>query len=127
MSTFKRKERLKGLKLIRSLFEGGHCYTVSSFRVYWETVTSGKPAKFGVSVPKKHFPRAVDRNRLKRVIREAYRKHKDDFYLVLAGKKIRVAMMVVYTGQKACTYPETEPKIKLLLQRYEEEYEKSCR
>ena len=72
--TFNKRERIVSRKLIEQLFSKG-----SSLRiVVMETarVANDVPIQVLVSVSKRHFKHAVDRNRVKRQVREAYRHHK---------------------------------------------------
>ena len=80
--TLGREERLKSRKLIGKLYEEGKSIKVFPLRmVYLQTEhTSNYPAQVGVSVPKRNFKRAVDRNRIKRLLRESYRKEKHTVY-----------------------------------------------
>ena len=80
--TFRKQERMVSLKLIESLFGGGCSQSVAAFplrAVYMltERQTGDAPVQLLISVPKKRFKHAVDRNRVKRQIREAFRQHKD--------------------------------------------------
>ena len=79
--TFGKQEKLKSRKLIERLFEEGKSVKKYPIRlVYLQTDhTSDLPAQVGFSVPKRHFKRAVDRNRIKRLLREAYRIQKKNF------------------------------------------------
>ena len=68
-------------KLIDELFTGGHSHSLAAFplRVIFmskEHQEGQQPVRVLISVPKKRFHHAVDRNRVKRQIREAYRRHK---------------------------------------------------
>lgn len=79
--TLRKAERLNSKKAIDTLFTGGGSSSMSAFpiRVVYRLVEPQPNAaqiQMLVSVPKKHFKRAVKRNRVKRQIREAYRKHK---------------------------------------------------
>ena len=79
--TFRKEERLVGKSLIDRLFRGGESRSMSSYplRVVYclaERQDDGIPVKVMVSVPKRCFKLAVDRNRVKRQLREAYRHHK---------------------------------------------------
>ena len=80
--TFGKQEKLKSRKLIERLFEEGKSVKKYPIRlVYLQTDhTSDLPAQVGFSVPKRHFKRAVDRNRIKRLLREAYRIQKKELY-----------------------------------------------
>ena len=79
--TLSKEERICSKKLMEQLFNGGTARSMSSFplRVVFTTVErqpGQPPASIIVSVPKRHFKHAVDRNRVKRQLREAYRHHK---------------------------------------------------
>ena len=76
------------LKLIESLFGGGCSQSVAAFplrAVYMlsERQPNDAPVQLLISVPKKRFHHAVDRNRVKRQIREAFRQHKDLLYPIV--------------------------------------------
>ena len=78
---FNKRERIVSKKLIEQLFSKGSSFSISAFPlriVVMETarVTDDVPVQVLVSVSKRHFKHAVDRNRVKRQIREAYRHHK---------------------------------------------------
>jgi ribonuclease P protein component len=76
--TLHKAERLSHRKHIDNLFEKGTTFNLSPFKIFYlleETVTD-EPVAILVTVPKKRFRRAVDRNRLRRLIRETYRLHK---------------------------------------------------
>ena len=79
--TFNKRERIVSKKLIEQLFSKGSSFSISAFPlriVVMEParVTDDVPVQVLVSVSKRHFKHAVDRNRVKRQIREAYRHHK---------------------------------------------------
>ena len=79
--TFNKRERIVSKKLIEQLFSKGSSFSISAFPlriVVMETaqVADNVPVQVLVSVSKRHFKHAVDRNRVKRQIREAYRHHK---------------------------------------------------
>lgn len=100
---FPSTEKLKSKILIERLFSEGkslHSYPVKLiyFPVKdWEISTH----KTGVSVPKRSFKKAVDRNYLKRLIREAFRKNK---YLVDNNLPHKFAFMFIFTGKKIADY-----------------------
>lgn len=79
--TLKKEERICSKKLIEQLFNGGTARSMSSFplrAVYMRVPLTSEPlARMMISVPKKHLKHAVDRNRVKRQVREAYRKNKE--------------------------------------------------
>lgn len=74
-----------------------------------EIQESTAPVKILISVPKRKFKKAVDRNKIKRLIREAYRKKKHLLINQLAEKKI--TLLVVYISKTIVEYSEIEEKI----------------
>jgi ribonuclease P protein component len=81
-SLFSKQERMVSRQLIETLFSGGSSHSLAAFplRVVYmvrEREEGDVPVQLLISVPKKHFKHAVDRNRVKRQIRESYRRHKE--------------------------------------------------
>ncbi len=84
-STLSKRERMVSRKLIETLFGGGRSQSMVAFplRVVYmlqERTANEPPVQLLVSVPKKHFKHAVDRNRVKRQVREAFRLHKQTLH-----------------------------------------------
>jgi ribonuclease P protein component len=129
MQTFRKSERLSGEKLIDTLFTTGNTFVVSPFRVIWLEFdfTEKSPAKILISVSKKRIKGAVERNLVKRRIREAYRRNKKSFYDFLIQNKKKCVFALLYNTSEVLTYKETEGKIILLLNRLQSEYEKSAK
>src|SRR5713226_7397126 len=73
-----KSERLKSRKQIDALFEAGKKITQFPFRLLYRTEPGKGIVKAGFTVSSKNFPRAVDRNRIKRLSREAYRIQKKE-------------------------------------------------
>ena len=118
--TFSKKERLCAKKDISLLLNKGRYFSVDNiFRVCLlerknengqaELTTS--PARLLISVPKRHFKRAVQRNLLKRRIREAYRRNKP-------GRP--VDMMVIYLPAEILEYAPIEAAMREVIARMEE-------
>jgi len=111
--TFRKEERLTNKKKVELLFSEGKTFTVFPFRVIWmETKPKSiYPAQLGISVPKKSFSKSVHRNKIKRRIREAYRKNKHILYEILQKKNLPITMMLVYTAKEELPYSEIEKKM----------------
>lgn len=117
MQTFTKTERLSSKLLIDKLVEKGKSFNNSPFKFVWiELEESATPVQFLISVPKRNFKRAVDRNKLKRRSREAYRKNKADLLISHLGEK-KICLMLVYIAKEKLEYIEIEQKIKEGLQR----------
>ena len=102
--SFRKNERLKSRKTIGMLFKSGSSFGVYPLRAVWQVgQNSGELGAFqvAVSVPKKKFRKAVDRNRLRRQVKEAYRLHRNQLdFEVLPS----VSLMILYTGVEALPY-----------------------
>ncbi len=116
---FVKNERLKSSKTIGQLFKSGSSFGMYPLRAVWKLVEQN-PEKsmlqIAVSVPKKKFPKAVDRNRLRRQVREAFRLHKHRFGQ-LATDTPPIALMILYTGVEALPYATIETAMIRMLKR----------
>lgn len=112
--TLGKEERLKSRKLIGKLYTEGTSIKAFPLRmVYVQTEhTSNFPAQVGVSVPKRNFKRAVDRNRIKRLLRESYRLQKD---IVYSNINKPYVFMISYLAKDEWEYADIEKKMKKLL------------
>jgi len=105
--TFKKEERLKSKKIISQLFENGKIVHAHPFKVLYKCTDSNNstfPVRFAVSVSKKNFKKAVERNRLKRKIREAYRLNKRVLYKSLIENNQNLNLFVIYTAVEDLDY-----------------------
>lgn len=115
MNTFSKSERLSSKVAIDILFETGRSIHSNPFKICWlEIPESPSPAQIVISVPKRIFKSAVDRNKIKRQIREAYRKNKTILFENLQTKKIH--LMLIFTSKTMLEYKEMEEKIIVALQ-----------
>ncbi len=113
--TLGKAERLKSKKLIERLYTEGKSIKVYPLKmVYLQTEhTSTYPSQAGVSVPKRNFKRAVDRNRIKRLLRETYRKNK---FTVYDNINKPYVFMISYLAKEELPYVQIEQKMSKLLQ-----------
>jgi ribonuclease P protein component len=118
--TFTKEERLCNKRLIDQLFHNGSSFLCYPFKVSWLIATDPQlfPAQVLFSVPKKRYKNAVDRNLIKRRVREAYRLHKQQYlYLLLNDANKNIVFSVGYIGKEIAPYDFIEKKlIKLLTQ-----------
>lgn len=110
-------ERLKSQKIIDKLFNEGKAVSHNGFTlVYLFTpLQTIFPAQAGFSVPKRHFKHAHERNRIKRLLREAYRLNKLPFYQKLAGQQKQIAIMWVYKGKAIPDYETVTKEVQWCL------------
>lgn len=118
-------ERIVSQKLLDTLFRGeGKSIAVYPLRlVYMSLPDQGNEphAEMMVSVSKRHFKRAVKRNRCKRHMREAYRLNKHIVYDALAAKTTkRLAMAFIWTSDELQDYSRVEQSMTTLLNRMAE-------
>ena len=115
MKTFSKSERLCGKVSIDELMANGKSFNNFPFRVTWaETSRPKEPAKMMISVPKRLFKKAIERNRLKRLIREGYRHNKHILIDRLNSKKIN--FLIVYTSKKIIDSKELNERMVGILQ-----------
>ena len=112
--TLGKEERLKSKKLIERLYKERNSVKAFPLRmIFLQTEHTSKfPSQVGVSVPKRNFKRAVDRNRIKRLLRESYRLQKEIVYNNLEEPYV---FMISYIGKEECTYESLFLKMETLL------------
>ena len=120
----KKRERMVSLKLIDTLFGGGCSQSLAAFplrAVYIkkERAQGEAPVQMLVSVPKKRFKHAVDRNRVKRQVREAFRQHKELLYEALAENE-QLLLAFIWLSDAHRSSRDVESRVVGLMQRVAE-------
>ncbi|MEG1564538.1 MAG: ribonuclease P protein component [Bacteroides sp.] len=120
MNNLHKVERLHSKTVIDQMFTGGISQSFSVFPlrvVYMPMLEQEASASILVSVSKKRFKRAVKRNRVKRQIREAYRKNKHELLNKLNEREQKLAIAFIYLSDELISSVTLEEKMKVLLAR----------
>jgi len=122
--SFRKCERMVSLRLIDTLFGGGSSQSVAAFplrAVYMlcERQPADAPVQLLISVPKKRFHHAVDRNRVKRQLREAFRMHREKLCQALPDNQ-RLLLAFVWLSDEQRSSHEVEGRVISLIRRISE-------
>lgn len=109
MNTFCKSERLCNKNLFEALLASGQSFVKYPFRIVVKESTEpgAFPARIAISVSKKKFKRAVKRNRIKRLTREAFRLNKLELYQNFADGHT-LDILFIYIDQQTLEYPKIE-------------------
>ncbi|HMQ00650.1 MAG TPA: ribonuclease P protein component [Cyclobacteriaceae bacterium] len=99
-------------KNIQELFNKGSSFTLYPLRVYYLAVPDEEKTQVLFTVAKKNFKKAVDRNRIKRLMREAYRLNRYEFEI---PQKLHIAY--IYIGNEILPFQIIEAKLKATLKK----------
>jgi len=125
--TWKKAEKLKSRKRIERVFREGKSFSLFPYRVIFLLEPGGGEVKAlrsdwaclqaGFGASSRNFKKAVDRNRIKRLGREAYRLQKGPLLQRLTEKGLSLAVFFIYTGKELPEYATATEKIGVILQK----------
>jgi len=121
-------ERLKSTKVIQRLFTEGKALSAYPIRAVYlfldQSSDQRESAQFAFSVGKRKFPKAVDRNRIKRQMREAFRTQKPTLLSHIPTNK-KLAVLFLYVGKEAIPYARMHSAMGKALQKLSKETRKN--
>jgi len=117
-----RSERLKSRKILEQLFRRGKLVVHGPFRILYleqgplkDSKTAIQPLQAGFGTGTKQFRRAVDRNRIKRMMRETYRLQKNEILQLLLKKEHSLSLFMLFTGKQIPEYSVVYEQMKVIL------------
>ena len=116
--TFGKEERLKSSLQIQELLKDGQSISAFPFKIFWgESADPHQkfPARTAILVPKRKFKRAVDRNYMKRRIREAYRQNKNLIYEPLQERDLNIKIVILLLANEFISFDRLDTGIRELL------------
>lgn len=117
--TFNKAERLCSKTLIDNLFsKGNRVVSQFPFRILWQAVQQPSwpyPAQVMISASKRNFPSAVNRNRIKRQVRELYRLQKHQLYARLTRNEMQIVLSITFQGKEKLGYDTLKPAFDKLM------------
>ncbi|WP_276504339.1 ribonuclease P protein component [Terrimonas pollutisoli] len=117
--TLGKKERLKSRKQIEQLFSSGQRFIIPPFRIFYSFQQAGGSISLqaGFAASSRVFKTAVERNRVKRLTREAYRLQKNELQAQLKEQNQKLNVFFIYIGKEMPAYEEVYKSIQLALTR----------
>jgi ribonuclease P protein component len=99
-----KEQRLKSQKVIEELFNGGKSFSSGSIRVHYLFTENGPVLQFGAGASTRNFKKSVDRNKIKRRLREAWRLQNLPLTELLLQQNHKLAVFFIYSGKELPEY-----------------------
>jgi len=117
--TLGKKERLKSRKQIEQLFDNGQRFSVSTMRILYSfqncPATVKPQLRAGFVASSRNFKTAVDRNRIKRLIKEAWRLQKNELEKTLYEQTLNLNVFFIYAGRDLPAYDDIYSNMKKII------------
>lgn len=118
---YSKKQKLKSRKAIGQLFANGKVINATPVKMLWHFSEGHKPngssLKASVSASKRFFKKAVQRNRIKRLMREAWRLQKTSLEAAVGSSNLSIDVMLIYIGSEMPEYSTVFDSVGLLIQK----------
>lgn len=121
--TLGKNERLKSRKAIDELFISGKSFSLFPLKIIWKKTINGhppasdEPLQCAFSVSKRHFKKATERNRIKRLMREGWRLQKNELKKNLQQSNQQAVVFLLYVGNEVPEYKTVFEKINAALKK----------
>ena len=116
--SYNKKEKLKRRKQLEALFINGTTFTIFPIKVFYkEFEVQDNIIKAGVGASRKNFKKAVDRNRIKRLLRETYRTEKAGLLNYLRQNKKQIALFFLYIDKSLPEYNSLKQKMQQAIEK----------
>lgn len=103
--------------MIDLVFSKGHSFSNFPFKVVWLPQSKEHVLQAGVGVSSRYFKKATDRNRIKRLMREAYRLQKNELHDHLLQSRRSMSVFILYIGKDMPDYATVSERMGALLKR----------
>lgn len=115
----RKTEKLKSAKAIEALFTDGRFISYGQLILKYKVrpAVQSVPFKMGVTVSRKKFKKSVDRNFVKRILRETYRHHKPQFLNLLSEGFPGADFMFIYNATTKPVYGQTSEEMAGILKK----------
>ncbi|MFM7710965.1 MAG: ribonuclease P protein component [Ferruginibacter sp.] len=117
--SLRKSDKLKSRTIIRQLFSNGQTMVLPPVKLCYSMKNPMTDLQAGFSVSSRQFSRAVDRNRIKRLMREAYRLQKLSLANCLAQHQCRLSVFFIYIGKEKPAFESLVPVFQKIIQRLE--------
>ncbi len=115
--SYSKKEKLKSRKQLEQLFTTGATLIIFPIKVFYKIEVLNNVLKTGVGVSKKNFRKAVERNRVKRLLRETYRTEKPGLLNYLQQNKKQIALFFLYIDKSLPEYNLLKEKMQQAIEK----------
>lgn len=111
---YNKTEKLKSRTQLEAIFASGKSFSVFPLKVFFLEIstTEAEHVKVGVGVSARHFKKAVQRNRIKRILREAYRLEKQNLHQHLTTQQKQLAVFFLYIDKEMPDYEVLREKMR---------------
>jgi ribonuclease P protein component len=117
--TFPKQEKLKSRKIIKDLFDKGSSFYLYPFKIVFIKFSEVPSPQILFSVSKRNFKRAVKRNRIKRLLREAYRLNKQELIKKIPSQFFPLAIGIMYVSKEELPFDIIQNKLILAFEIFE--------